>query len=214
MHGSNLEKGTRLIGNLLSNPQYAPGYLLTNCLKKTPLDIELPWFSYAAIEFLEAFLRPQMFVFEYGTGGSTLFFGRKVRTVTSSEDNIAWLDKVKKRVTQTGLANVVLQHRQFDANNPVHFESSEYLHSIPEPGFDVIVVDGTEKFFGQKDAPLVRPACFRHAENFIKPGGIIVVDDSWYYPELRHANRAKECRIFKSVGPCRLGVTSTDIFFY
>ena len=214
MHGTNLERVARLVGNLLSNPQYVPGYLSTNCLKKTPLNVELPWFSYAAIDFLKRFLRSEMCVFEYGTGGSTLFFARKVRTVTSTEDNVVWLERVKKRLAKVGLTNVDLQHREFNSRNPVDFKTSDYLHSIPAQPFDVIVVDGTEEFIGQKDAALVRPICFHHAENSMRPGGIIVVDDSWCYPELRRGNRAKECRVFKSVGPCRLGVTSTDIFFY
>jgi predicted O-methyltransferase YrrM len=76
------------------------------------------------------------------------------------------------------------------------------------------VVDGTEEFIGQRGAMLVRPMCFHHAENFIRQGGIIVVDDSWSYPELRRENRAKKCRVFKSIGPSRPGVTSTDVFFY
>src|ERR1022692_694672 len=97
---------------------------------------------------------------------------------------------------------------QPDFKNPEGFENSAYLHSIPPQKFDVIVVDGAE------DAVPVRPICFYHAENFINPGGIIVVDDSWRYPELRRINRAAKHRIFKSVGPCRPGVTSTDIFFY
>ena len=56
--------------------------------------------------------------------------------------------------------------------------------------------------------------CFERAENQIKPGGIIVIDDSWRYPGLRKKNRAKEFREFRSVGPCRPGVTSTDVYFY
>jgi hypothetical protein len=43
---------------------------------------------------------------------------------------------------------------------------------------------------------------------------MIVVDDSWRYPELRAKNRAKRFSVFQSVGPCRPGVTSTDVFFY
>ncbi|MEP7014565.1 MAG: class I SAM-dependent methyltransferase [Verrucomicrobiota bacterium] len=214
MYGTKLAKVTRLVGDLLGNPKYVPGYLSTNFSKRTPLDLELPWFSYAAIDFLAAFLRPEMCVFEYGTGGSTLFLARKVRTVTSIEDNVVWLQKIEERLRQTGLSNVVLQHRQFDSKNPVNFESSGYLHSIPSRQFDMIVVDGTEEFFGQRDAMQVRPICFRHAEKFIRPGGIIVVDDSWCYPDLRRLNRARRYRTFKSAGPCRPGVTSTDIFFY
>jgi predicted O-methyltransferase YrrM len=60
----------------------------------------------------------------------------------------------------------------------------------------------------------VRPVCFARAERQVRPGGIIVVDDSWRYPALRQANRARHFRDFQSVGPFRPGVTSTDIFFY
>jgi predicted O-methyltransferase YrrM len=214
MYGTNLAKVTRLVGNLLSNPQYVPGYLLTNCLRKTPLDLELPWFSYSAIDFLATFLRPQMSVFEYGSGGSTLFFARRVQTVISTEDNVVWLQKVKERLKKAALTNVVIRHCQFDSKNPLDFEHSNYLNSIPAKEFDIIVVDGTEEYFGQQNAAQVRPICFRRAEKYIKPGGIIILDDSWYYPELRRANDAKECRIFQSIGPCRPGVTSTDVFFY
>ena len=208
MRGSSSRRIARLIGNLVVCPKYLPGYLQTNLLSKQPLDLELAWFSYAAIDFLKSFLRPQMSVFEYGSGGSTLFFAKRVQTVISTEDNATWLENVRRRLTELSLKNVMLQHHEFDFKNPEGFENSAYLHSIPPQKFDVIVVDGAE------DAVPVRPICFYHAENFINPGGIIVVDDSWRYPELRRINRAAKHRIFKSVGPCRPGVTSTDIFFY
>ena len=132
----------------------------------------------------------------------------------STEDNLAWLRKVERRIQQDDLRNVTLQYREFDTKNPSHFESSDYLHSLPSSQFDVIVVDGTEEYIGQAGKPLVRPMCFYHAEKYVNRGGMIVVDDSWCYRELRHTNRAKEYRVFQSVGPCRLGITSTDIFFY
>ena len=177
-------------------------------MSKQPLDLELPWFSYAAIDFLRSFLEPQMSVFEYGSGGSTLFFARRVRTVISIEDNATWFENVRRRLAELSLKNVELQHHEFDFKNPKGFENSAYLNSIPSQKFDVIVVDGAE------EAVPVRPICFYHAENFINPGGLIVVDDSWRYPELRRKNRAANHQIFQSVGPCRPGVTSTDIFFY
>ena len=74
--------------------------------------------------------------------------------------------------------------------------------------FDIVVVDGSEEW------TQVRPVCFQYAENFVRKGGIIVVDDSWRYPVLRRENKAKRYQVFQSVGPCRPGVTSTDIFFY
>jgi predicted O-methyltransferase YrrM len=82
------------------------------------------------------------------------------------------------------------------------------LHAMPDEKFDLIVVDGSEEWTH------VRPICFAKAEDHVKEGGIIVVDDSWRYPTLRQKHHAKDLKIFQSVGPCRPGVTSTDIFFY
>jgi len=49
----------------------------------------------------------------------------------------------------------------------------------------------------------------------IAPGGIIVVDDSWRYPELPAGESRARCQqVFESVGPGRFGVTSTEVVFY
>ena len=209
MHGTIPEKIGRVIGNLALHPQYISRCLTHNLLNgKTPLDLEIPWFSYAAIDFLENFLQPQMTVCEYGSGGSTLFFAKRTKSVYSIEDNEKWFELVSGRLKQKGIANVALRLCPFDFKNPVRFEHSDYLNAIPDERFDVIVVDGSEEW------TQVRPICFEKAETRIKPGGIIVVDDSWRYPVLRRRNRAKAVRVFQSVGPCRPGVTSTDVFFY
>jgi len=209
MQGSVLRKISRLIGDFVIHPQYIPGYAATNLFgRQTPLEQELPWFSYGAIDFLRSFLQSEMAVFEYGSGGSTLFFARAAGSVVSTENDARWLEKVEQRLRAQRIGNVILQHREFDVAAPENFDQSSYLHSIPTANFDVIVVDGAE------ERVPVRPTCFYHAENFVRTGGIIVVDDSWRYPRLRQKNRAKRHQIFKSVGPCRPGVTSTDIFFY
>lgn len=209
MHGTLPQKIGRVIGNLLTHPQYVSRCIAHNLLNgRTPLDLELPWFSYAAIDFLEDFVIPEMTVCEYGSGGSTLFFARRARTVFSIEDHAAWYGLVTQRLKDKGISNVTLKLCPFDFKAPVGFETSDYLQAIPEQRLDVIVVDGSEEW------TQVRPICFQKAEERVKAGGIIVVDDSWRYPILRTQNRAREHRIFQSVGPCRPGVTSTDIFFY
>jgi hypothetical protein len=48
----------------------------------------------------------------------------------------------------------------------------------------------------------------------MQPGSIILVDDFWRYEELLGSNRAQNVQVFESVGPCRIGVTSTAMFFY
>src|SRR5439155_10083162 len=126
----------------------------------------------AAIDFLEQFLQPHMAVCEYGSGGSTLFFARRVASIFSIEDNPKWFDLVSRRLEQNSLRNVTLTLHPFDFKNPAGFEDSEYLNAMPAGTFDVIVIDGSEEW------TQVRPICFEKAEPCIKPGGIIVVDDS------------------------------------
>jgi predicted O-methyltransferase YrrM len=209
MRGTVPEKIGRVVSNLVLHPQYISRCLSHNVLNaKTPLDLELPWFSYAAIDYLEKFLKPHMTVFEYGSGGSTLFFARRTQSVLSVEDNMKWFELVTGRLKSKGLDNAKLEWCSFDFKTATGFDDSDYLHSMPDERFDVIVVDGTEEW------TLIRPICFQKAEKHVKEGGIIVVDDSWRYPELRKQSQAKDVRIFESVGPCRPGVTSTDIYFY
>lgn len=209
MHGTVTRKIGRVVANLMLHPRYLRRCITHNVINgKTPLDLELPWFSYAAIDFLERFLQPPMTVAEYGSGGSTLFFARRAQSVFSVENDPRWYELVTRRLEEKRLRNARLKLCPFDFRNPVGFEQSAYLHALPDDRFDVVVVDGSEEW------TQVRPVCFQEAERRIRPGGIIVVDDSWRYPGLRQRHQAKAHRIFQSVGPCRPGVTSTDVFFY
>src|SRR5580765_7923492 len=99
MHGTVPQKIGRVITNLISHPQYIPRCFAHNVVNgKTPLDLELPWFSYAAIDFLECFLESHMKVCEYGSGGSTVFFAQRVKSVFSIEDNTQWFELVCARL--------------------------------------------------------------------------------------------------------------------
>src|SRR5947208_17175251 len=142
MKGSLPVKIGRVVANLALNPRYVPRTLRHNVINgASPLDLELPWFSYAAIDFLAAELRPEMEVCEYGSGGSTLFFARRTRRVFSIEDNEKWFSLVSERVTRLGLKNVELHLYPFDFKNPVGFEKSAYLNAVPKSLFDIIVID-------------------------------------------------------------------------
>lgn len=209
MHGTVPVKIGRLIGNLVAHPRYISRCITHNLINgQTPLDLEIPWFSYAAIDFLDRFVKPRMTVCEYGSGGSTLFFAKRAASVFSIEDNTRWFNMVQQRLRQNQIRHVEIKLCPFDFKSAAGFEQSEYLNAVPDRNFDIIVVDGSEEW------TQVRPACFRKAEAHIKPGGIIVVDDSWRYPVLRESHHAKSLEVFQSVGPCRPGVTSTDVFFY
>jgi len=209
MQGTIPQKIGRVVADFCSHPQYMPRTLMHNVLnRKTPADLELPWFSYAAIDFLEEYVEPHMTVCEYGSGGSTFFFARRVKWVCSIEDHPEWFKLVSQRLQEKSIKNVTLKSHPFDFKNPVGFEKSDYLNAIPDEKFDIIVVDGSEEW------KRIRPICFANAEKHIKKGGIIVVDDSWRYPEIREKNNATRFQVFQSVGPGRPGVTSTDVYFY
>ena len=128
MKGSLPVKIGRLVANLARHPHYVPRTIKHNVINgATPLDLELPWFSYSAIDFLSKYLTSDMQVCEYGSGGSTLFFARRTREVFSIEDNPTWHELVTDRVRQLGLKNVQIRLCPFDFKNPVGFEQSEYL---------------------------------------------------------------------------------------
>jgi len=209
MQGTIPQKIGRVVADLCLHPKYMPRCLVHNLLgRKTPAELELPWFAYAAIDFLEDFLQPHMTVCEYGSGGSTLFFARRAKWVFSIEDNPEWFSLISHRLRARSIGNVTLRLCPFDFKNPAGFEHSQYLHAIPAGGFDVIVVDGSEEW------TRIRPICFEKAQTQINKGGIIVVDDSWRYPEIRQRHAARHFQIFRSVGPGRPGVTSTDVYYY
>lgn len=209
MHGSNFTRLLRLIKYFSKNLDKIPLYLKTSINNNvTPLDLELPWISYEAIDFLETYLKKAHMVAEYGGGGSTLFFAKRVNKVLCIESDFDWAAKISAKIKEQGISNVDLRIHPYDANDRSKFKESDYLHAIDGEKFDLILVDAYDKLFQ------LRLDCFYHAENFIRENGCIVVDDSFRYPVLRRKNKAKMWKEFRSIGPCRTGVTTTDVFFY
>jgi len=187
MHGTIRRKTGRSAANLALHPRHVSRYVAHNVFNGgSPLELEIPWFSYAAVDFLDKYLRPDMVIGEYGSSGSTLFFARRARSVYSIHNNAYWFELVKQRLAPKRISNVTIEVFPFDFKSPVGLEDSAYLRALRNRRCDVIVVDATEEW-----TP-VRPACFRFAEDRIRPGGIIVLDDSWRYPALRRENRARQ----------------------
>ena len=77
-----------------------PAYLHYNKSLKNHAEVGLPWISYGALKYLESYLKSPMSVLEFGCGGSTLYFSRKVSRVISIEDNKEWYE-IMERNTAT-----------------------------------------------------------------------------------------------------------------
>lgn len=206
MKGSNLTKALRLVKHHLLQPQYLARYIdFVVSPNIQPLEMQLPWISYGAIDYLNNYLKSEMSVFEWGAGGSTLYFSEWCKSITSIESNTDWLNKLNEEIEHSARDNIELLHRELSLSSLEDFKSSPYAQALGEKRYDVIFIDGYEE-----DLQL-RPYCFERALDNIKPGGIIIVDDSWRYPQLRIG---RDVKTFTSVGPCRYGVTETDIFFF
>jgi predicted O-methyltransferase YrrM len=120
----------------------------------------LPWLTYPMIEFLNGFDFSEKSVFEFGAGASTLYWAERAREVTSVELDLEWSTHLAKRIPN----NVTLIH---EPNGHIYAETPSKLNRK----FDVIVVDGAERFRSSKAAIAA-----------LAPGGMIILDNAEWYP--------------------------------
>ena len=66
--------------------------------------------------------------------------------------------------------------------------------------------------FRRKEKPLIPSVT--NIDFSIENKKVILVDDSWRYPKIRKISNAKKVIRFESIGPCRQGITTTDLHFY
>ena len=202
-------RGARLAAHLLLQPRdivpYARFGVFTS---KTPLELGIPWWSFGAVRAVECKLKPEMTGFQFGSGGSSLFLVSRLRSLTCIDDEKAWVEKVREAAKERKLSNLRVLHKPYEFWDASGFESSAYLKALSEGSYDVIVIDGKEW------SDPVRDVCFWRAEDYIKPGGLIVLDDSARYPQVKAKNRAKRWREYEGCGYCRMGETTTAVFEY
>lgn len=204
---SNFQRLKKLLSNLVANPDLIIPYLRQSIFYKgLPVDLGLPWWSYRAIEKVDE-IAPGRRIFEYGTGGSTLRYGKVAMSICCVEDDLGWMELISGKLADAAV-DAEIKHVFFDFNGNDDFLGSDYLHSADGIDWDLMIIDGQDK------DRRARLACFSNAEKFAKAGSVIVVDDFWRYESLLSENRASRVEVFESVGPCRIGVTSTAIFYY
>lgn len=158
-----------------------------------PLVDGLPWLPFQAIERLVHLSTRSARVFEYGAGGSTIFFSNRVAELVSVEHDRGWYEATKKamevRATGSGFLwrPLLVEPRPIAPGAPLpspedlrSYGSSgeafrehsfqDYVRTIDRFGdayFDLILIDGRS-----------RPSCFLHAIRKVRPGGMIVLDNA------------------------------------
>lgn len=182
---------------------------------ESTISLGLPWMTYDAIDYLKEIATAEKQIFEWGSGGSTLFFASRCKNVVSVEHDIKWSTNLKDKLNQLEYNNVILkeiggeQTNNFfnlNAENADDFISKDekstglsyenYVKSIDQFDynyFDIIVVDGR-----------VRNACIKRALPHIKKGGYLVVDNSdrrYYLSEFEFLNNKDKWEKTEFVGP-------------
>lgn len=144
---------------------------------------------FPAVEHLDRILAEESRVFEYGSGGSTIYFAQRVREVVSVEHEPSWHSRVRAELAHRRLANVRCElieptvdvsFRRDRIADPSAYVSdderyigktfkayAQAISAFPDAYFDLVVVDGR-----------ARPSCVLSARDKVRPGGTLLLDQS------------------------------------
>jgi hypothetical protein len=192
-----------------------PDYFTTIRKNKTNLELCLPWITFNSFKFLKSFKFEDKKVFEFGSGGSTLFFINNGANIISVEHNREWYDLVISKILNNKKSNLKLITPILSENPKVvsiyddsysgydFQEYADYILSFPDNYFDLVVIDGRARSF-----------CLINSIVKVKNGGYILFDNSnrpFYQVELEEIS---DWLILKSYGPTinDLSFNETSIF--
>jgi hypothetical protein len=168
--------------------------------KKQAIDAngnELPWVTYAFIDFIRPRLNSTMRVFEYGSGSSTLFYARLVGNVVSVEHDKNWYEKIRSSKP----VNAEMIFTELHPNG----EYSRKAASLTEK-FDIIIVDGRD-----------RVNCCKYSVEALSSKGVLVLDDSERpdYAEARTLlkNQGFKELSFSGISPGLFYLKATSVFY-
>jgi hypothetical protein len=170
----------------------------------------IPWLTFGAIAYLDAQPLAGKRVFEYGSGGSTLYWLRRGMTVVSVEHDPTWYARLQALVPADAPLDYRFVPRQA-APTPQSvgdLQPSAYVTQIDDfadATFDVVLVDGES-----------RPSCLMHCIPKVKPGGMLIVDNTTRYHNLFQQVvpflQEFDSTVFYGAVPASFGLDSTTIY--
>lgn len=142
--------------------------------------LDVPWWTYRAIDVVEAWLaaRPRpVRAFEYGSGASTLWLSRRADEVHSVEHHRGFAESIAETLLRAPNIELRIVEPVSSAVPQVPsakegcagLDFAEYVAAIDEVGgsFDLIVIDGR-----------AREACLARALPHLASSGLIVFDNT------------------------------------
>lgn len=142
-------------------------------------ELDMPWWTLSAIAKIERWIAGRggdVRAFEYGSGASTLWLARRCARVVSVEHDAGFARATSSMLARPNVRLLVIEPER-EVASPVagsgrrgyeHCDFSAYVDSIAiESDYDLVVIDGR-----------ARVACLEHARHHLRPGGLIVFDNS------------------------------------
>jgi predicted O-methyltransferase YrrM len=124
------------------------------------MTLHLPWLPFRLIDELADLVGPGSRVFEYGGGGSTLWFLERGAEVVTVEHHPDWAEQLRSRVSSPRWT--LLERSPAES-------FADYVDAVTDYAddfFDVVLVDGRE-----------RARCAVAAAPKVRRGGLLLVDD-------------------------------------
>ena len=204
--------------------KFFPHWLNSVLLSHTSLKDHVPWITFEATKWLIRYLTTNMRVFEYGSGGSTIFLSKRVHELISVEHDRDWYITVLNELAKENVTNckIMLKEPELDIfnktdpSNPKSFLSSVstyqgynfknyamIINEYADESFDLVIIDGR-----------ARPACIASALPKIRPGGYLILDNSERkrYYQGRNLLKDWEVKEFYGVGPYCYNLWGTTIW--
>ena len=162
---------------------------------------EGPWIAPRAVTFIERRLDDDSVVLELGAGRSTPWFAKRAGRVVSFESDDVWAERV---YLQTACVRPRVEVRRIPAPS---FDNAA-LSAFSEQSVDVLFVDQLEINPGD------RVESIRRLWSLVRPGGIIVLDDSDRpaYASAFTALKGWPCHRFVGMKSTPFQATETVIF--
>ncbi len=123
----------------------------------------IPWLTYPFIRFIEPRLNPDMKVFEFGSGNSTIWFAKRVKEIKSVESNLEWIKLVQPRLNER--AQII--HQAYEENQSSAISKYAQAISTNEGQYHIIIVDGKD-----------RNNCVISSLDFLREDGVLILDNS------------------------------------
>lgn len=185
---------------------------------------KLPWITFGAIDYLDNLEFRGKTVFEFGSGGSTLYWLKRGAACISIEHDQAWYERLRPTLAdlmQVDYRFVPPSHHPnqdyFDASDPDDFSSDEYpqkhqryenyvkqIDHFPDHAFYAVLIDGRS-----------RAACIKHAVPKVQPNGYLILDNaerSYYTQKTATFLNGFEQMRYAGCMPCNAQFSETRIY--